>query len=379
MRFHRNLAVLFAALLLAAPFAVRVSAASPSPDSNASAATDSNLQPDPASVGRDQAALDGVEGQITSIGDRLTQLESQAAEAKKEQDQAQRRIAQLTAASQALLPKLEAQAADVQRQRAALKEAISRDYQRHPNSVVMMLAENGSVSQTLARAKYRAVVQDHEDQLAQDARAAADQLQQQRDEYDSQKREAELLQRQLADIAASVAAQHAEAQDLLANRGTEAAYLANRIAQAQAAQDALLAGVGGSALWGTYSDGAPVHRGDVIGFEGSTGNSTGCHTHFSVIAGGRWVNPQSYIDGGVFRRPDGAVTQGYGMTAWARSGAYGGAIHNGVDFVQPCGAPVRAAADGTIIRDNRTDGSGFGHYLMIRHADGLITLYGHLI
>lgn len=377
MRWSKNLAVVAAALLLAAPFAVRVSAASPSP--NPSAPPDSNLQPDPAQLGRDQAALDGVESQISSIGDRLTQLESQAAEAKKEQAQTQQRITQLTAASQALLSKLEAQAADVDRKRAALKEAISRDYQRHPDSAVMMLAENGSVSETLARAKYREVVQDHEDKLAQDAQAAADQLQQQKDEYDSQKRETELLQHQLADLAQGIAAQQAETQDLLANRGNEAVYLANRIAQAKAAQDALLAGVGGSALWGTYADGAQVHRGDVIGFEGSTGNSTGCHTHFSVIAGGHWVNPQSYIDGGVLRRPDGSVTQGYGMTDWARSGAYGGAIHNGVDFVQPCGAPVRAAADGTVIRDNRTDGSGFGHYLMIRHAGGLITLYGHLI
>ena len=369
MRFSRNLAILCAALLLAAPFAVHVSAASPSPSSS----------PDPASLGSDQAQLESDEGQITSIADRLKQLESQSQEATLERDQAQRRIAQLTAASQALLPKLNFQAADVERKRAALKEAMARDYQRHPDSALMMLAENGSVSQTLARSKYQALVQDHVDDLAQDAKDAQDKLSGRKDEYDAQKRDAELAQHQLDDIAQGIAAQQAETQELLANRGNEAAYLAQRVAQAKDAQDKLLTGVGGNALWGTYHDGDQVHRGDVIGFEGSTGNSTGCHTHFSVIANGRWVNPQPYLDGGVFRRPDGSITQGYGMTAWAKSGAYGGAIHNGVDFVQPCGASVHAAADGTVIRDIRNDGSGFGHYVMIRHAGGLITLYGHLV
>jgi murein DD-endopeptidase MepM/ murein hydrolase activator NlpD len=67
------------------------------------------------------------------------------------------------------------------------------------------------------------------------------------------------------------------------------------------------------------------------------------------------------------------------MTDWAKGGAYGGNIHNGMDYVQGCGSPIRAAADGNVVRDNRTDGSGFGHYIMIRHDNGLMTLYGHMI
>src|SRR5207302_6821131 len=40
-----------------------------------------------------------------------------------------------------------------------------------------------------------------------------------------------------------------------------------------------------------------VNRGQVIGYEGSTGNSTGCHVHFSVfINNGTWpVNPLTYL------------------------------------------------------------------------------------
>jgi murein DD-endopeptidase MepM/ murein hydrolase activator NlpD len=37
--------------------------------------------------------------------------------------------------------------------------------------------------------------------------------------------------------------------------------------------------------------GASVHRGDVIGFVGSTGRSTGSHLHYEILAGGKLINP----------------------------------------------------------------------------------------
>ena len=41
--------------------------------------------------------------------------------------------------------------------------------------------------------------------------------------------------------------------------------------------------------------GARVRRGDVIGYVGTTGWSTGCHLHFTVLQNGVAVDPQSWF------------------------------------------------------------------------------------
>jgi murein DD-endopeptidase MepM/ murein hydrolase activator NlpD len=41
--------------------------------------------------------------------------------------------------------------------------------------------------------------------------------------------------------------------------------------------------------------GGSVKRGQVIGYEGSTGNSNGCHLHFEVYEDGEFVDPRNYL------------------------------------------------------------------------------------
>ena len=45
----------------------------------------------------------------------------------------------------------------------------------------------------------------------------------------------------------------------------------------------------------TVGVGDQVAEGQVIGYEGSTGWSTGCHLHFTVMANGQAVDPMKYF------------------------------------------------------------------------------------
>lgn len=46
----------------------------------------------------------------------------------------------------------------------------------------------------------------------------------------------------------------------------------------------------------TLKEGQSVKRGDVIGYMGSTGKSTGAHLHFGIKVGDQWVDPEPYLD-----------------------------------------------------------------------------------
>ncbi|OAK56260.1 hypothetical protein A3K89_17500 [Rhodococcoides kyotonense] len=63
----------------------------------------------------------------------------------------------------------------------------------------------------------------------------------------------------------------------------------------------------------------------------------------------------------------GIVTSSFGTRA--------GAQHGGVDIADSLGAPIVAAADGTVI--SAGPAQGFGLWVRIRHDDGSITTYGH--
>lgn len=54
-----------------------------------------------------------------------------------------------------------------------------------------------------------------------------------------------------------------------------------------------------------------------------------------------------------------------------------GRLHAGTDIDLDTGDPIYAAFDG-VIRISKFDGSGYGNYIVIRHYNGLETLYGHM-
>lgn len=52
-----------------------------------------------------------------------------------------------------------------------------------------------------------------------------------------------------------------------------------------------------------------------------------------------------------------------------------GTLHGGLDLAAPAGTPVYAAGDGVVLEPVGT--SGFGNVVMIEHATGEVSVYGH--
>ncbi len=71
------------------------------------------------------------------------------------------------------------------------------------------------------------------------------------------------------------------------------------------------------------------------------------------------------------------------INSWLILPAHGydwGILHyyNAIDIANHCGTPIHAAADGIVILSkNYGWNGGYGHYVKIRHSNGVITLYAH--
>lgn len=80
----------------------------------------------------------------------------------------------------------------------------------------------------------------------------------------------------------------------------------------------------------------------------------------------------------------GPITQEFGMTdfAVANSRLYNGSGHNAIDIGIPIGTPIKSALDGTVLGSGNTDlacpRSSYGKWVLIKHGNGLTTLYAHL-
>ena len=82
------------------------------------------------------------------------------------------------------------------------------------------------------------------------------------------------------------------------------------------------------------------------------------------------------ILGELFRLPvSGRYTSGFGM----RNDPFTGLrrFHNGIDWANALGTPIRAAGSGRVVHIESQIGN-YGKFLIVRHDDGFQTLYAHL-
>lgn len=98
------------------------------------------------------------------------------------------------------------------------------------------------------------------------------------------------------------------------------------------------------------------------------------------------LDPNSIPQAGtpVFKWPieSPVITQYFGYTKFALSGAYNGNAHNGVDFGAPVGTKIYAPLSGTVRQTGNTDVVpgcySWGKWVLIDHPNGLSTMFAHL-
>ncbi len=76
------------------------------------------------------------------------------------------------------------------------------------------------------------------------------------------------------------------------------------------------------------------------------------------------------------------LTQYFGYTKFALSGAYSGSKHNGIDLGTPVGTQLRAPLSGTVRNVGNTDSVpgcySWGKWILVDHPNGLSSMFAHL-
>ncbi|MGL5819469.1 MAG: M23 family metallopeptidase [Phycicoccus sp.] len=196
--------------------------------------------------------------------------------------------------------------------------------------------------------------------------ALEDRLSALRADFTTKKRAAELALARAESARAAAAKAKADLDALAASQTTQTATLNDRLA----AERASLAQMEGeqARLSKILAQRAAEARKKAAAARKRSGGGGGGGGRESTSGAGGWLSVPS----------NGRVSSEFGMRLHPILGYR--KLHKGRDYAAPCGAPVRAAADGVVIQAGRS--GSYGNRIVVDHGlvsgDGLATTYSHL-
>lgn len=281
-----------------------------------------------------------------------------------------------------------------------LFKRIVATYQVGSIEPVQVILSSNTISNFFTRANYLKMVQAHDKKLIFETQQAKNDYANQKGIFEDKKTKVLGLKTQLEGYTAQLDQEKKNKQDLLDVTKNDEKKFQDMLARARAEYQAIQ---GIAAGMGQETEAGGIKEGDTIAsiISGVSSCSNGTHLHFETHDNGALVNPTSYLSSkdfdsdtcwggygcdsvsfsGSWQWPINGkprITQGFGMTAYARSGAYGGGPHTGIDMVSDDLA-VKAVKDGTLYRGSIACGEGRLRYVKVKHSDsGIESYYLHV-
>lgn len=279
-----------------------------------------------------------------------------------------------------------------------LVSRIGAAYKRSLFKPIYMIFASGGLSDFSERNKYLQSIQQNDRTVLLELQNSKDQHEQQKKSKEEKQAQAEALKQKLAVQNSALQKQRQSKEKLLEMTKNDERKYQDLLATARAemvAIQSIVAGGGQEVAAGEVSQGNKIAT--II--SGLSACSTGAHLHFEIGENKKNVNPANYLKSvdviwdlkipwlpeednpfsftGSWEWPVNGkprITQGYGMTAYAKSGAYSGGPHTGIDMVSDDLA-VKAVKNGTLYKGTVACGGGILRYVKVDHKDSNTATY----
>lgn len=278
-----------------------------------------------------------------------------------------------------------------------LVSRVGAAYKRSLFNPIMMLFSGDGLTGFFQKSKYLEFAQQNDRNLLLEMQVSKNQHEEQKRIEEEKQKQAEILKQKLATQNQALITQRQSREKLLrVTKNNELTYqsLLNTARAEMIAIQSIVAGGGKEEKVGNINEGDRIAS--II--SGSSACSSGSHLHFEVSENKANRNPASYLKSqevnwdlcGWWADCDGPfaftgswnwpingkprITQGYGMTTYAKTGAYRGGPHTGLDMVSD-DLVVKAVKAGTLYKGNISCGGGVLRYVKIDHQNSNVSTY----